>query len=87
IHFKTVNVTTKKRALQEVGDAIKKIQKEETNPLMVVIQSQQPRLLRHDLPILQDLPMLPLKSDEDDKRLPPLGWQSFVAKRLVGHYL
>jgi DNA polymerase epsilon subunit 1 len=54
---------------------------------MVVIQSQQPRLLRHDLPILQDLPMLPLKSDEDDKRLPPLGWQSFVAKRLVGHYL
>ncbi|KAH0393751.1 DUF1744-domain-containing protein, partial [Aureobasidium melanogenum] len=31
--------------------------------------------------------MLPLKSDEDDKRLPPLGWQSFVAKRLVGHYL
>ncbi|KAH0378842.1 DUF1744-domain-containing protein, partial [Aureobasidium melanogenum] len=78
IHFKTVNVTTKKRALQEVGDAIKKIQKEETSPLMVVIQSQQPRLLRHDLPILQDLPMLPLKSDEDDKRLPPLGWQSFV---------
>jgi DNA polymerase epsilon subunit 1 len=73
--------------LQEIGDAIKKIQKEETNPLMVVIQSQQPRLLRHDLPILQDLPMLPLKSDEDDKRLPPLGWQSFVAKRLVGHYL
>lgn len=87
IHFKTVNVTTKKRALQEVGDAIKKIQKDETNPLMVVIQSQQPRLLRHDLPILQDLPMLPLKSDEDDKRLPPLGWQSFVAKRLVAHYL
>ena len=87
VHFKTVQVTTKKRALQELGDALKKVQKEEINPLMLVVQSQQPRLLRHDLPALQNLPMLPLKSDEDDKQLPPLGWQSFVAKRLVGHYL
>ncbi|KAK8221933.1 DNA polymerase epsilon catalytic subunit [Zalaria obscura] len=87
IHFKTVQVTTRRRALQEVGDAIKKIQKEETVPLMLVVQSQQPRLLRHELPILQNLPMLPLKSDEEDKHLPPLGWQSFVARRLVGHYL
>lgn len=87
VHFKTVQVTTKKRALQELGDALKKLQKEETGPMMLVVQSQQPRLLRHDLPALQNLPMLPLKSDEDDKQLPPLGWQSFVAKRLVGHYL
>lgn len=87
VHFRTVQVTTKKRAIQELGDALKKMQKEETGAMMVVVQSQQPRLLRHDLPALQNLPMLPLKSDEDDKQLPPLGWQSFVAKRLVGHYL
>ncbi|KAF1352349.1 hypothetical protein BDV97DRAFT_293561 [Delphinella strobiligena] len=87
VHFKTVQVTTKTRALQEVSDALKKAQKEETGPTMLVVQSQQPRLLRHDLSALQNLPMLPLKSDEDDKQLPPLGWQSFVAKRLVGHYL
>lgn len=87
VHFKTVQVTTKKRALQELSDALKRVQKEETSPLMLVVQSQQPRLLRHDLPALQSFPMLPLKSDEDDKQLPPLGWQSFVAKRLVGHYL
>ncbi|KAJ9620841.1 DNA polymerase epsilon catalytic subunit [Taxawa tesnikishii (nom. ined.)] len=87
VHFKTVQVTTRRRALQELGDAVKKTQKEESAPLMLVVQSQQPRQLRHDLPLLQDLPMLSLKSDEDDKQLPPLGWQSFVAKRLVGHYL
>lgn len=87
IHFKTVQVTTKKRALQEVSDALKKIQKEETGPAMLVVQSQQHKLLRHDLPALQNFPMLSLKSDEDDKQLPPLGWQSFVARRLVGHYL
>ena len=87
IHFKTVQVTTKRKALQELGDTIKRLQKDETRPLMLVMQSQQPRLLRHDLPILQSFPTLPLKSNQGDKQLPPLGWQSFVAKRLVGHYL
>jgi len=87
LHFKSVQVTTKRRALQELGDAIKVLQKEESRPLMLVLQSQQPRLLKHDLPILQTFPLLPLKSENGDKQLPPLGWQSFVAKRLVGHYL
>jgi len=44
-------------------------------------------MLMHDLPILQSFPSLKLTPDENDKQLPPLGWQSFVAKRLVSHYL
>ena len=54
---------------------------------MLVLQSQAAQLLMHDLPILQTFPVLYLSPDENDKNLPPLGWQSFLAKRLVGHYL
>lgn len=87
LHFKSVQVTTQRRALQELGDAIKKIQKEETLPTMLVIQSRTAEMLIHDLPMLQSFPVLKLSPDETDKQLPPLGWQSFVAKRLVSHYL
>lgn len=87
MHFKTVQVTTHRRALQELGDAVKKIQRAESLPVMLVIQSHSAQMLLHDLPALQSLPSLSLRPDETDKQLPPLGWQSFVAKRLVGHYL
>ncbi|RMY26027.1 hypothetical protein D0867_00337 [Hortaea werneckii] len=87
IHFKTTQVTTHRRALQELGDAVKKIQKEDASPMTLVLQSSSATMLLHDLPILQSYPVLQLKPDEADRQLPPLGWQSFVAKRLVGHYL
>lgn len=88
LHFKTVQVTTHRRALQELGDAIKKIQKEDVNkPTMLVMQSPNAQLLMHDLPVLQSYPTLQLRPDKTDKQLPPLGWQSFVAKRVVSHYL
>ncbi|KAK0930490.1 DNA polymerase epsilon catalytic subunit [Friedmanniomyces endolithicus] len=87
VHFKTVNVTTQRRALQEIGDAVKKMQKEESGPTMLVLQSGSAELLLHDLPILQSYPVLRLKPDQNDKALPPLGWHSVVAKRLVSHYL
>ena len=87
LHFKTVQVTTQRRALQELSDEIKKFQKEETKPTMLVIQSQNVGLLMHDLPALQNFPVLQLSPDDMDKQLPPLGWQSFIAKRIVSHYL
>ena len=87
VHFKTVNVTTQRRALQELEIAVKKIQKNETQPIMLVLQSQNAHLLMHDLPILQNFPALKLRVDETDKQLPPLGWQQFVARRVVNHYL
>lgn len=87
LHFKTVQVTTQRRALQELGDAVKKMQKEESGPMMLVLQSQSAQMLMHDLPVLQGFPVLKLSPDEHDKQLPPLGWQAFVAKRLVDHYL
>lgn len=87
LHFKTVQVTTHRRALQELGDAIKRIQKDEPLPIMLVVQSHSAHMLIHDLPVLQTFPTLQLRADETDKQLPPLGWQSFVAKRVVNHYL
>ncbi|KAF2871023.1 DNA polymeras-like protein epsilon [Massariosphaeria phaeospora] len=87
IHFRTLQITTRRKALLEIGDVIKKMKVEEGRPVIVVVQSPNHALLSHDIPVLKDLPILPLHLDESDKQLPPLGWQSFVAKRLVTHYL
>lgn len=87
LHFKTTQVTTQRRAMQEISDALKKMQKDEARPVMVVLQSSNAQTLLQDLPQLQHFPTLHLRPEESDKQLPPLGWQSFVAKRLVGHYL
>jgi DNA polymerase epsilon subunit 1 len=87
VHFKTTMVTTQRKALLELDDVIKKMKAEEGKPVVVVMQSPNQALLSHDIPILKDMPILPLHPDESDKQLPPLGWQSFIAKRLVGHYL
>ncbi|PSN62480.1 DUF1744-domain-containing protein [Corynespora cassiicola Philippines] len=88
IHFRTMAVTTRRKALLELGDCIKKMKLDEGGkPVIVVVQSPNQALLSHDIPILKDMPILPLHPDESDKQLPPLGWQTFIAKRLVGHYL
>jgi len=87
IQFQISQATTKRRALQEVSDAIKALQKDETNAVMLVLQSQQPEMLKHDLSLSQTFPILPLKSSHNDRQLPPLGWQSVVAKRIVENFL
>ena len=87
IRFKITMVTTRRKALLEIGDVIKRMKVDEGRPTVAVMQSPNQALLSHDIPILKDLPILPLHPDETDKQLPPLGWQSFIAKRLVSHYL
>ncbi|KAK4234746.1 hypothetical protein C8A03DRAFT_37446 [Achaetomium macrosporum] len=85
--FKVTQVTTRRKAFLEVGDVVKKMKKEESGPTMMVIQSSQRNLLVHDIPILGEFPVLPLRYDQADSSLPPLGWQTVVARRLVNHYL
>jgi len=87
LHFKTTQVRTRRKLHLDVSDAIKKMRSDESKPTLVVIQSPQRRLLLHDIPSLNDLPVLPLKVEISDSNLPPLGWQGFVVKRLVTHYL
>ncbi|RAK78740.1 DNA polymerase epsilon catalytic subunit POL2 [Aspergillus fijiensis CBS 313.89] len=87
LHFKTTQVTTRRKAHLEVGDLIKKLKSEETQPAIMVIQSHQRSCLCHDVPILKEYPILPVKPEVSDMELPPLGWQTFVARRLVTHYL
>ncbi|KAF2459389.1 DNA polymeras-like protein epsilon [Lineolata rhizophorae] len=87
VHFKTVQVTTRRKAYIEIGDALKRMSKEESGPLVVAIQSQQHRMLSHDIPILKDFPTISIRPDETDRQFPPLGWQTYVAKRIVTHYL
>ena len=87
INFSTKQVTTRRKALLEVGDIIKKMRNDETKPLMLVVQSPQRRMLVHDIQILRELPVLPLKHETADSNIPTIGWQSFVAKTVVTRYI
>ncbi|KAL9121719.1 MAG: hypothetical protein Q9187_001726, partial [Circinaria calcarea] len=89
IHFKTTQVTTKRKAYLEVADALKKLEKDKDDikPMMLVVQSPHRRMLLHDIPIMKEFPILALKHETSDSALPPLGWQAFVFKRLIAHYL
>jgi DNA polymerase epsilon subunit 1 len=87
LRFKTSQVTTKRKAHLEVADVVKKWRSEETKPTMLIMQTTQHRQLMHDVKILREYPVLSLRTDEADADFPPLGWQSYVFKRIVGHYL
>ena len=87
IRFKTMQVRTKRKLHTDVSDAIKKMRSDESKPTVVVIQSPQRRILSNEIPSLNDLPVLPLKHEASDNQPPPLGWQAFVVKRIVTHYL
>lgn len=87
IHFKLTQITAKRKAHLEVGDIVKKYKKNSTLPLMLVIQSPLKRQLTQEIPALKEYPSVPLRSDPSDNELPPLGWQSFAARKIVMHYL
>ncbi|KAG6013956.1 DNA polymerase epsilon catalytic subunit [Claviceps lovelessii] len=87
IGFKITQVSTRRKAHLEISDIVKKMRKDESRPQMMVIQSSQRKSLVHDVPVLGEFPVLPLKYDAADSSLPPLGWQAVVARRLLGHYL
>ena len=87
IQFRTTQVTTKRKAYLELSDAFKKIHKDETQPMVLVMQSPHRVTLVGDVPLLKNLPILPLKVEDSDSALPPLGWQALVIRRLVTHYL
>ncbi|KAJ5888486.1 DNA polymerase epsilon catalytic subunit A [Penicillium taxi] len=87
IRFKTTQVMTRRKAHLEVGDLIRKLRNDETQPAVMIIQSQQKDRLCHDIPILKDYPILSVKPEVSDMDMPPLGWQSFISRRIVTHYL
>lgn len=108
VQFKTTHVTTKRKAFQELSDALKRLRKDKTEkkkdksddtpengphhkkenkPMMLVVQSSHRRTLFREVPSLKDFPMLPLKNEISDGSFPPLGWQSFIVKRILIHYL
>jgi len=87
MHFTTSTVTTRRKAILELSDHIKKIRNRDGGNLVLVLQSQQPHILTSDIPSFGDFPILTLKLEEADKQLPPLSWQAVVARRLVARYL
>lgn len=85
--FAVTHATSKRKAHLEVENIIKRIRLENGLSTMVVLQSHQRQSLMHELTFLDSLPVLSLPTDESDRQFPPLGWQSYVARRLVARYL
>ncbi|KAF8541905.1 DNA polymerase family B [Trichophaea hybrida] len=87
IYFKISSTNTKKKLQKVLSDIFKNLRSDESRPRMMVIQSPKRQHLIEIMPVLNEFPILPLKPDPSDSNLPPLGWQTFVAKRVVTHYL
>ncbi|EPS44616.1 hypothetical protein H072_1405 [Dactylellina haptotyla CBS 200.50] len=87
VHFKTTYINKKRLLYRNIEDAIKKIKSEEQKAFVLVIQSPQKRTLCKEIRTLNDFPTLTLQIDQSDSNLPPLGWQTFVAKRIVMRYM
>jgi DNA polymerase epsilon subunit 1 len=87
IHFKISSTNTKKKLQKAVSDIIKTLRPDDSKPTIIVVQSPSPPALTEIIPAINDFPILSLRPDPSDSNLPPLGWQTFVAKRIVTHYL
>ncbi|KAL8931338.1 MAG: hypothetical protein Q9211_007038, partial [Gyalolechia sp. 1 TL-2023] len=87
MHFRSTQVTTKRKLYRELGDTLKKIRSDEDRPTVLVLQSPHSRLLLYDIPALRDMPVLKIRTEASDSNLPPLGWQRLATKRLITHYL
>ncbi|KAF3934297.1 hypothetical protein ABW19_dt0205260 [Dactylella cylindrospora] len=87
IHFKTTYINKRRLLYRNVEDAIKKMRSDEQKPFILVIQSPQKQTLSKEIRSLSDFPTLTLQIDQTDNNLPPLGWQNFVAKRIVMRFL
>lgn len=87
IRFKTSQVTTRRKMYLEITNAINRSRNDENKPTILAIQSPQRRQLVHVMPALGDLPILPLKVEISDSNLPTIGWQGFIIKRIMTHYL
>ena len=87
IQFNVTQTTTRRKTILQLADIVKKWKKEESRPTMLLMQSSQHSQLIHDIKILGDYPVLYLPTQPEDSDLPPLGWQSYILRRMVGHYL
>lgn len=89
IHFSISSASTKKKLRKEISAIIKKLSPDAmaAKPAIMVVQSPKRHALTDTIPELPEFPILPLKSEPSDNNFPPLGWQNFVAKRIVTHYL
>ncbi|KAF3099881.1 DNA polymerase epsilon catalytic subunit [Orbilia oligospora] len=87
VHFKTTYINKPRLLYRNIDDAIKKLKSEEQKAFVLVIQSPYKSTLCKEIRSLNEFPMLSLQIDQTDSSLPPLGWQNFVAKRIVIRYL
>ncbi|KAL9051838.1 MAG: hypothetical protein Q9162_005779 [Coniocarpon cinnabarinum] len=78
--------TTFRKAQAEINGILKRIRNEETGPTLLVLQTASDSIVA-DFPSLNDYPSVNLKLDSDDRDLPPLGWQTYVARRIIARYL
>lgn len=86
LKFNTVNVNTIRQLQKAISTHLRTQKDAEQKAMVFVVQSPQKRSLLEKLPVLNEYPVMTLQANASDS-LPTLGWQSFVAKRIVSHIL
>lgn len=75
-------------ALGQLNAALAEYQQGRHGPTVIIVESATALpLLRRQVPLLNDLPVVMMPSNADDSRYPALGWQSFSAQRMVQRFL
>lgn len=85
--FNIVQTGTRRKTILSLADCVKKWKKEEASPTLLLVQSSQHAQLVHDVKALADYPLLSLPAQAEDSDMPSLGWQSFILRKVLGHYL
>ncbi|RPA85713.1 DUF1744-domain-containing protein [Ascobolus immersus RN42] len=86
VKFSTTYYNTSKKLQKELLTILKGYRDSEKSTVLI-LQSPQKQYLLEQFPVLTDFPMLNIRSDVADGSLPVLGWQQFVAKRIVSGIL
>ncbi|KAG9780780.1 DUF1744-domain-containing protein, partial [Aureobasidium melanogenum] len=86
LSFKVSQVTTKRKANLAIADVLQKWRSDESQPTILLLQTNSHRQLVHDIRIMKEYPILCLPTDQADTDLPSLGWQGFAFKQLISHY-
>ncbi|BFZ59058.1 DNA polymerase epsilon catalytic subunit [Saitoella coloradoensis] len=89
IDFTVTLTKTKKKAMKAISDAIKRYEAniEKSASTVLIMDPRDKEQLASHLPDIEKYPVMRFQGPSNSNTLPPLGWQSVVAKRLIGHWL
>eukprot|EP01038_Epipyxis_sp_PR26KG_P011543 gene11543-15462_t len=88
VKFTTNFVASISEGMERCNEKLSQYQRERHGPTIVIAQgTHSPKQWRHAIPMLQDFPLATMPANSLDNLLPAVGWQLFVAERMIQRFL